>query len=152
MSINVRELLFWLAENREQLAELIKEKSKTRTKNNTEIIDPKLLKAYRLAKDVASNSEAFDSIEDYSENIDSICNFLIQVVDIGFSNFQKKNMYQEYFEKLGNYDTAEVISELLKDKRVNILDPNHSIEIDGKDFRLIHDPEDGIKNKDSNYF
>jgi calcineurin-like phosphoesterase family protein len=44
----------------------------------------------------------------------------------------------------GNYDKPDIISEMLKDKRVTVIPSNTEIKINDYRFHLIHEPENGI--------
>jgi calcineurin-like phosphoesterase family protein len=52
----------------------------------------------------------------------------------------------------GNYDTPEIISELLKDSRVTIIPNNTLIKINDYDFNLIHEPEKFNNENNFNLF
>lgn len=50
----------------------------------------------------------------------------------------------------GNYDSPDVISELEKDPRIEIIHNNHLVSFNEKHFRLVHEPENAV-DKDNFY-
>jgi len=70
--------------------------------------------------------------------------------DFGSPSYLKHLEGKQILFLIGNYDKPDVVSEMLIDKRVSIIENNDEIKLNGYIIHLIHEPENG--NGIDNFF